>query len=115
MTRGDETVEGAADRLQEAADRAVAHGGLRARLGDELADDAAFLRKLKPSFIRARMRGGEPAAPTGPQLKRRDTPRSPRSRLGHGPSPYLVVGVALVAGILVARLIDWRSHAHPRN
>ena len=114
MMRGDETVDAAADRLQEAADRAVSRGGLRARLGDELADDAAFLRKLKPSLIRARMRGGEPAAPTGPQLKRRHTPESRRS-LGHGPNPYLVVGAALVAGILVARLIDWRSHAHPRD
>jgi hypothetical protein len=114
VSLGDETIEGAANRLQEAADRAASHGGLRARLGDELADDAAFLRKLKPSLILARMRGGEPAAPNGPQVKRRQTSQSRRSP-GHGPSPYLVVGAALVAGILVARLIDWRSHAHPRN
>ena len=115
MSLGDETIEGAADRLQEAADRAASHGGLRARLGDELADDAAFLRKLKPSLIaRTHARGGGCRAEAGPQVKRRHTLRSRRSP-GHGPSPFLVVGAALVAGILVARLIDWRSHAHPRD
>ena len=114
MSRGDETVDRTADRLEKAAGRAAAQGGLRAKLGDELADDAAFLRKLKPSLIRARMRGEEPAAPNGPQL-RRANPRQPRRRAGNGPNPYVVVGAALLAGILVARLIDWRSHAHPRN
>ncbi|HEY2371761.1 MAG TPA: hypothetical protein VGH82_04360 [Gaiellaceae bacterium] len=29
-------------------------------------------------------------------------------------SPFLVVGVALVAGVALARWIDWRGHAHPR-
>ena len=118
MTRGDDTVDRAADRLQDAAESASAQGGVRAKVGEELADDAAFLRKLKPGLIRARLRGEAPTnakpgrgvvAPSGPQL-------GPRPRGGAGgPSPYIVVGVALVAGIVIAKLIDWRGHAHPRD
>jgi hypothetical protein len=110
MSRGDDTIDRAADRLQQAADGAAARGGLGERLGEELADDAAFLRKLKPSLIRARLRGKTPAAPRGPQLAR---PRAPRR--GGGPNPYVVVAGALVAGIVIAKLIDWRGHAHPRD
>ena len=113
MSRGDDTVDRAADRLQQAADGAAARGGLGERLGEELADDAAFLRKLKPSLIRARMRGSAPPAGPGPQLSRPRRPRPERS--GGGPNPYVVLGAALVAGILIAKLIDWRGHAHPRN
>ena len=32
-----------------------------------------------------------------------------------GPSPILIVGAALVAGIVAAKVIDWRGHAHPRD
>ena len=119
MSGADDTVDRAADRLQEAADSAAARGGLRAKLADELADDAAFVRKLKPSLIRARLRGEAPTdgrpgegvvAPTGPQLGPR--PKPPGSG---GPNPYVVVAIALAAGILLAKLIDWRSHAHPRD
>jgi hypothetical protein len=119
VSRGDDTVDRAADRLQEAADSAAAQGGLRGKLADELADDAAFLRKLKPSLIRARLRGEAPTngrpgegvvAPRGPQLGER--PKPPTSG---GPNPYVVVVVALAAGIVLAKLIDWRSHAHPRD
>jgi hypothetical protein len=118
MTRGDETVERAADKLQDAANKVAAEGGLKAKLAGELADDAAFVRKLKPSLIAARVRGEAPTdqkpgdgvvAPTGPQLGER--PQPPRTG---GPNPFLVVGVALAAGILLAKLVDWRGHAHPR-
>ena len=116
--KGDETVERAADKLQETANKVGADGGLKARLAGELADDAAFVRKLKPSLIAARARGQAPTdqqpgegvvAPTGPQLGERPSP--PRTG---GPNPFLVIGVALAAGILLAKLIDWRGHAHPR-
>jgi hypothetical protein len=30
-----------------------------------------------------------------------------------GPSPFLAVGVAFAAGIVLAKWIDWRGHAHP--
>jgi hypothetical protein len=32
-----------------------------------------------------------------------------------GPSPFLVVGLALATGVVLAKWIDWRSHAHPRR
>ena len=76
-TKADATVDAVADKLQGAADRSSAAGGLRARLADELAEDAAFVRKLKPSLMVARARGEAPTdgkpgedvvAPSGPQL-----------------------------------------------
>jgi len=119
MTKADLLVDRAANRLQELADRAAAEGGLKAKLAPELADDAAFLRKLKPSLIRARLQGRAPTnqkpgqgtvSPSAAQLGRR-----PKRRKGTGPNPFLVIGAALAAGILLARVVDWRSHAHPRD
>jgi hypothetical protein len=118
MTRADLIVDRAADRLQGLANRAAAEGGLAAKLAPELADDAAFLRKLKPSLIRARIQGRAPTnqkpgkgrvSPSAAQLGRR-----PKRKAG-GPSPFLVIGAALAAGIVLAKVIDWRSHAHPRD
>ena len=51
MSKGDEIVDKGADRLQEMADDAASEGGLKAKLADELAEGAGFLRKLKPSLI----------------------------------------------------------------
>jgi hypothetical protein len=118
MTKADQLVDKAAAGLQEIANKAAAEGGLAAKLAQPLADDAAFLRKLKPSLILARAKGeaptdGKPAqgavAPSGPQLGKR-----PKTR-GSGPNPFLVVGIALVTGVVLAKLIDWRGHAHPRD
>jgi hypothetical protein len=119
MNRGDQLIDRAADRLREVSDRAAAQGGLAAKLAQPLAEDAAFLRQLKPSLIAARAKGeaptnqpagsGTPAAPAKPLLAR------PKKQRGSGPSPYLVVGAALVAGIVLAKVIDWRGHAHPRD
>jgi hypothetical protein len=50
-------------------------------------------------------------APGGPQLGSRPKPK----RRGGGPNPWLVVGVAVVGGVLLAKVIDWRGHAHPRD
>jgi hypothetical protein len=119
MNRLDALIERGADRLQELADRNAAAGGAKAKLAQELADDAAFLRKLKPSLIAARARGRAPTnqepgagvvAPSGPQLEER--PKPPGHR---GPNPFVVLGAAFAAGILLAKLIDWRGHAHPRD
>jgi hypothetical protein len=122
MNKADQLIDRAADRLRELADRAAAEGGVAAKLADPLAEDAAFLRKLKPSLIAARAKGqaptnqpagsGAPAAPTRPQIP--DRPKPKRAK-GGGPSPFLVVGAALVAGIVLAKVIDWRGHAHPRD
>jgi hypothetical protein len=118
-TKADQLVDKGADRLQELADKAAASGGVKAKLAQELADDAAFLRKLKPSLIVARAKGEAPTnqkpgsgtvAPTAPQLGKRPKPNN-----GGGPNPLLVVGAALVLGIVLAKVIDWRGHAHPRD
>ena len=117
MTKGDALVEKGATRLKRLANQAARGGGLRSRLAQPLAEDAAFLRKLKPSLVVARARGEAPTnqeagadmvAPSAPQLGKR-----PRRR--GGPNPFLVVGIALGAGIALAKIIDWRSHAHPRD
>jgi hypothetical protein len=116
MTRGDALMERGAHKLQRLADRAAASGGLVSKLADPLAEDAALLRRMKPSLMVARVKGEAPTnlppgqdvvGPSGPQLGKR-----PRSG---GPNPFLVLGVALVAGIAVAKLLDWRGHAHPRD
>lgn len=118
MNRVDLLVDKAANRLQKFADQAAAEGGVKAKLAQELADDAAFLRQLKPSLIAARAKGQAPTnqkpsqgtvAPSGPQIARQH-----RSRTA-GPSPILIVGAAFVAGIFLAKVIDWRGHAHPRD
>jgi hypothetical protein len=117
MNRVDLLVEKAANRLQQLANQAAANGGVKAKLAGELAEDAAFLRKLKPSLMLARAKGEAPTdqtpgggfvAPSGPQLGERPKPEG-------GPNPFVVVGAALVAGIVIAKLIDWRGHAHPRD
>jgi hypothetical protein len=117
MTKADQLVDRAATRLQKMADKAAAEGGVAAKLAQPLADDAAFLRKLKPSLIIARAKGEAPTdqkpaqgtvAPSGPQLGKRP------KRGGGGPSPLLVVGLAFAAGIVIAKVLDWRGHAHPR-
>src|SRR5919199_329604 len=80
MTAADERVERAADKLQAIADSMAAEGGVKSKLAQPLADDAEFLRKLKPSLIKARAKGELPTdqkpaqghtAPSGPQLGNR--------------------------------------------
>jgi hypothetical protein len=122
MSKGDLLVERGADRLQAYADRAAARGdGVGEWLSEELRNDAAFLRKLKPSLVKARAKGNAPAnpepppAPSGPQLGSRPKSKKKRKKGGKAPAPLLVVGAALVAGIVLAKVIDWRGHAHPRD
>ncbi len=119
MSKVDQLVDRGADRLQEFAERAAAKGGAQSKLAELLAEDAAFLRKLKPSLMAKRARGDAPrnqqpgagvVAPSGPQLGSR-----PKRGSGGGPNPFVVVGAALAAGILLAKVVDWRGHAHPRD
>jgi hypothetical protein len=46
-----------------------------------------------------------PYAPSGPQ----HAPQKKR------PNPFAVIGAAFAAGTLLAKIIDWRGHAHPRR
>jgi hypothetical protein len=120
MTTVDEKFDRLADKLQELANRSAAEGGTKSKLAQPLADDADFLRKLKPSLIRARMRGGGAATsqrPTHGHVAR--APKRPRRRKkkrnGGGPNPWVVAGACFAAGIVLAKVIDWRGHAHPRD
>jgi len=109
MTKGDALVEKGATRLQRLANQAARTGGFRSRLSQPPAEDAAFLRKLKPSLMVARAKG---KAPTDQEPEKTVSPR-PRRR--GGANPVLVVGLALAAGIALAKIVDWRSHAYPRD
>ena len=115
MTTADRLVERGATKLQQLSHSLAQRGGVAGQVASELQEDAAFLRKLKPGLILARAKGQNPSdgdapvpeAPTGPQIPRAKKP-------GTGVSPLLVVGGALVAGIVLAKLIDYRGHAHPK-
>jgi len=127
MSKGDLLVERGAAKLQHLARKAAGRGdGVGEWLSEELRADAEFLRKLKPSLIAARARGenspepveprdyaGPPPPPPTPEAKPKKKKR--RNAKRGGPSPNLVVGAALVAGIVAAKVIDWRGHAHPRD
>lgn len=118
MSKADELVEKGAGGLQKLADRAAASGGLAAKAAPTLAEDAAFVRKLKPSLIAERARGQAPTdgkpeetvvLPPRPEAEQRP------KRKRRGPNPWLVVGAALALGVVVAKVVDWRCHAHPRD
>jgi hypothetical protein len=116
MTKADQAVEAAADKVAAFVRDARSGGGLKGKLGDAFADDPEFIRKLKPSLIKARAKGQRPVepaprAPSGPQVAR---PKPPKAKRKGGPSPWLVAGAAFAAGYLLAKTIDWRGHAHPR-
>jgi hypothetical protein len=129
MSKGDLLVERGAAKLQQLARKAAGRGdGVGEWLSEELRADAEFLRKLKPSLIAARARGEKPSEADAPRDYAAPPPPPPpptpeakprkkkkRKAKSGGPSPILVVGGALVAGIVIAKMVDWRGHAHPRD
>jgi hypothetical protein len=110
-------LDSVADTLRRKSQELAGQGGIKDKLAAELADDADFIRKLKPELIKKRAKGEAPTdrrptevkAPPGPQLGTRPKP----AKTG-GPNPYVVVGAALVLGVALAKWLDWRGHAHPR-
>ncbi|MDX6486726.1 MAG: hypothetical protein QOF43_1879 [Gaiellaceae bacterium] len=115
-------IDALADKAQAASERLAGQPGIKGKLAGGLAEDAAFLRKLKPALIKKRVKGEAPTdqkpdeaprAPSGPQLGAPPKPAKRSSGSG-GPNPFLIVGAALAGGILLAKWIDWRGHAHPR-
>ncbi len=116
----DQKVERAASKLQRLANQLAGEGGVKAKLAQPLAEDADLIRKMKPSLIKARAKGESPTnlkpgqgtvAPSSPQLGAR--PKAKKK--GAGAGPWIVVGAALATGIILAKWIDWRGHAHPRD
>jgi hypothetical protein len=118
------TLDSLADKVQAASERLAGGDGFKGKLAEELAEDADFLRKLKPTLIAKRVKGEAPTdqqpglgpktTPAAPQLGSRPARKRQRSGAGGGPNPFLVVGVALIAGFALAKWIDWRGHAHPK-
>lgn len=102
-----------ADKAEAASQRLAGQGGLKGKLADELADDAVFLRQLKPRLIAMRAKGDAPMS-LEPDAPSPAAPSAPKRKRGGGPNPFVVAGIAFVAGIAVAKLMDWRGHAHPR-
>jgi hypothetical protein len=115
MAPGDRIVERGSERLHGLAQKAARRGGLAAKLAPPLEEDAEFLRRLKPSLIKARATGDAPtdAPPAEPGMLPPPAPKPRRDARG-GPSPLVLIGAAAAAGFVLAKLIDWRSHAHPR-
>jgi len=135
MTKGDELVERGAVFLEELSQKASAHGPLFENIAADLAEDARFLRKMKPSLVLARIRGRQaqngrppwadaptevttpsPASAPPPPAKETTmtTEKTPKKKSGGGPNPIAIVAASFVAGIVLAKWIDWRGHAHPR-
>jgi hypothetical protein len=115
-------VDSIADKLRAKSEQLAGQGGFKDKLAGELASDADFVRKLKPELIKKRVKGEAPtdveptetpSAPSGPQLGTRPKPKKPAGS-GGGPNPFVVIGAALVAGVFLAKWLDWRGHAHPR-
>ena len=80
----------------------VAQALLRAVAGQLI--QAKRAREIERTVIRA----------TSPQLGQ-NRPKKKKKSGGGGPNPFLIIGVALVAGIALAKWVDWRGHAHPRD
>jgi hypothetical protein len=62
-----------------------------------------------------------PSTNAEPETTATRTPRAPSGaqhdpqKSGRGANPFLVAGAAFAAGTVLAKLIDWRGHAHPRR
>jgi hypothetical protein len=113
-TKGDEMVERAASRLDDLSEQASSGDGVKAKLADPLAEDADFLRKMKPSLVKERIKGNEPDEPSG-GAPPRPKPKAKRRGSGGGPNPFLVIVLAFAVGYALAKTLDWRGHAHPRD
>ncbi|HEY3544391.1 MAG TPA: hypothetical protein VGK79_17780 [Gaiellaceae bacterium] len=118
------TLDSLADKARAKSEQLAGQGGIKDKLAEELAEDAEFLRKLKPELIKKRVKGEaptdqrptevKPPAPSGPQLGARPKPAKKKESSGGGPSPFVVIGAALILGVALAKWLDWRGHAHPR-
>ena len=111
--KGDALVDRSADGLRRLSEKAARRGGAASKLAQPLAEDSVFLRKLKPSLIKARAKGAAPTNGTPHDV----VPPLPaeEKKIGGGPNPFAVIGGAAAAGFFAAKVVDWRGHAHPRD
>jgi hypothetical protein len=130
MTKADLLVERGASFLEELSHKAASEGGFVAKLAEPLADDAAFLRKMKPTLVLARLRGEPstdgkvasvqtmespvPQPPPQPAVPQPPPQPEKKKKGGGGPNPIVIAAAAFAVGVVVAKLVDWRGHAHPR-
>ena len=112
--RGDALIDRSADRLRVLSESAARRGGVARKLAGPLAEDAVFVRKLKPSLIKARARGAAPTNGTTTDVVPPLPAEEKNGGAGGGPNPFAVIGGAAAAGFVVAKVVDWRGHAHPR-
>jgi len=114
MTRGDRTVEQAAEKLDKFVEHARASHGIKRQIGKALSDDPDFDRNLKPSLIVQRAKGNVPADDSAvSQLPAPAAPKSPHKQPGKPPSglnPWAALGGAFATGYTIAKLIDRRAH-----
>lgn len=96
-----------AERAQAASDRLARQDEVRSKLSEELAEDAQVLRD-QPAIADIPV-----SAPPAPKLDSSPKPGAPPKR--SGPNPFVVIGVALLAGFVLAKLIDRRGHGHSRR
>lgn len=90
------------ERAAQAFERAAARApeGMR----ELLADDVAFLRRVDARVHRHPPRPAPPAATL-----------APREEHGHeGRNTAVAVGVALAAGVALAKAVDWLALTEPR-
>jgi hypothetical protein len=107
-------LDSVADSLRRKSQELAGQGGIKDKLAAELADDADFLRKLKPELIKRRARGETTTSAEPPPAPKAPKAPKPRKPAGDGPNPFVVIGAALVLGVALAKWLDWRGHAHPR-
>ena len=120
MTKADLIVERGASFLEQLSQKAASEGGFAAKLAEPLAEDAVFLRKMKPTLVLARLRGEAPSdgpVEPGPAVQLPPPPPEPKKKekkSGGGPNAIVVAAAGFAIGVLAAKFLDWRGHAHPR-
>jgi hypothetical protein len=113
--KGDALIDRGADGLRNLSDKAARRGGVARKLAQPLAEDSVFLRKLKPSLIKARAKGAAPTNGAPHDVVPPLPPEEKKPASHGGPNPFAVIGGAVAAGFAAAKVVDWRGHAHPRN
>jgi hypothetical protein len=100
MSATDRAVEKTADRLEGLATKAAEHGKPGEKVAPLLEEDAEFLRKMTPTKVRERLSSDAHGRSRPAERPARD-----------GQSGIVVLAAAFALGVVVAKLVDWRSYA----